>query len=216
MHAFILAGGTQSSRTTYMDSLSSTSVELIHLVAEKTTITIKQVQDLSLPLSISPRIPRLVWIEEAGGLTVPAQNALLKMLEEPPEATDFYLTCDSSTSLLPTIRSRAKVIHLENLAKADDPLILQELKNIMSLTPGDRLGAIVKRDRSESVAWLTQIEFSLKTKLHQSNLTGEGMSMLAKIARSAQTAHAELLANCSVSLVTQNFYLRLPHTHSVK
>ncbi len=36
-----------------------------------------------------------------------AQNALLKILEEPPEYVRFLLTCPSATALLPTILSRA-------------------------------------------------------------------------------------------------------------
>ena len=41
-----------------------------------------------------------------------AQNALLKILEEPPEYVRFLLTCPSATALLPTILSRACVYNL--------------------------------------------------------------------------------------------------------
>ena len=41
-----------------------------------------------------------------------AQNALLKILEEPPEYVRFVLTCPSATALLPTILSRACVYSL--------------------------------------------------------------------------------------------------------
>ena len=42
-----------------------------------------------------------------------AQNALLKILEEPPARVVFILTCDSAISLLPTIRSRAQIFTLQ-------------------------------------------------------------------------------------------------------
>ncbi len=217
MHSFIIGGGNSASRTQYIqDLLTAQPTELIHLYAEKSVLTIKQIQDLNAPLSISPRLPRLVWIEEANLLTVPAQNALLKMLEEPPVSTNFYLTLGSITSLLPTIRSRTTLINLPNTPNLPDLANLSDLKQIMALSPGDRLTAIIKRDRSETITWLTQIESALKDKLSLTTLTPSSTKTLAKIARLALQAHLELLANCSVSLVTQNFYLLLPHTRSTK
>ena len=41
-----------------------------------------------------------------------AQNALLKILEEPPEYVRFVLTCPNSSALLETILSRAAVYNL--------------------------------------------------------------------------------------------------------
>ncbi len=40
---------------------------------------------------------------------IEAQNALLKLLEEPPRNIVFILICKSKTALLPTIRSRMKI-----------------------------------------------------------------------------------------------------------
>ena len=216
MHAFIVIGGTKDTRTSYIQDLLTTPTELIHLYAEKSSLTIKQVQDLNTPLSISARLPRLVWIEEANLLTIPAQNALLKMLEEPPASTNFYLTLDSATSLLPTIRSRCTLINLPNTPNLPNLANLSDLKQIMALSPGDRLTAITKRDRSETIAWLTQIESALKDKLSLTTITPSSAKTLAKIARLTLQAHRELLANCSVGLVTQNFYRLLPHTRSTK
>lgn len=39
-------------------------------------------------------------------LTVEAQNALLKLLEEPPHATEFYLVVPHESRIIPTLRSR--------------------------------------------------------------------------------------------------------------
>lgn len=217
MHAFILTSGTKESRNQYLSALMTPQTEFIHIFAEKSTLSIKQIKDLSTPLSITPRLPRIVWIEEANLLTIPAQNALLKMLEEPPELTTFYLTCNSSSSLLPTIRSRCAHQALKRLRNASRNEVVWEtqlplLKNIMSLSPGDRLALITKRDRSESLIWLTQIEQALRDKLHDSSLTRTGTLTLAKIARLACLTHLQLESNCSVSLTTQNFLLSLPKT----
>jgi DNA polymerase-3 subunit delta' len=55
-------------------------------------------------------ISRVVIIESADLLTLEAQNALLKTLEEPPADTVFILTAGGVDSLLPTIQSRVRLI----------------------------------------------------------------------------------------------------------
>ncbi len=62
---------------------------------------------------------KAVVIEEAGAMTVQAQNALLKTLEEPPPATVFLLTATSLAQLLPTIRSRCLPIQIPPMPEAD-------------------------------------------------------------------------------------------------
>ena len=44
-------------------------------------------------------------------------NALLKILEEPPENTTLILVTDSKNALLPTVISRCQNIHFPNLRK---------------------------------------------------------------------------------------------------
>ncbi len=53
---------------------------------------------------------RAILVEQAELLTTEAQNALLKMLEEPPHDTLIVLTAPSARALLPTIISRAHII----------------------------------------------------------------------------------------------------------
>ncbi|MFZ2199656.1 MAG: hypothetical protein WAV40_02630 [Microgenomates group bacterium] len=214
MQSFILCGGNKVEREHYIAELTSAKTELIHILTEKSSITIKQIQDLNIPLSIAARIPRLVWIEEANLMTVPAQNALLKMLEEPPTDTQFYLTCQSAVSLLPTIRSRAKTIKIDTLNSASNPSVLKDLKQVMAMKPGDRLLTITKRDRSESILWIANIEREIKNKIKDPTLNPKSLTILAKIAKLAQETSLQLVSNCSVSLSTQNFYLLLPHTTS--
>lgn len=55
---------------------------------------------------------RVVILAEAQTMTPQAQNALLKILEEPPAHLLFILTCDKRTSLLETIRSRCVCLAL--------------------------------------------------------------------------------------------------------
>ncbi len=61
----------------------------------------------------------------ADTMNTQAQNALLKLLEEPPDGILFLLLCENSESLLPTIKSRAPILRLEALP---DELIAAWLK----------------------------------------------------------------------------------------
>jgi DNA polymerase-3 subunit delta' len=71
------------------------------------------IHDLSLtPYEISRRFGLLLDFESA---TIPAQNSLLKTLEEPPGKVILVLTAISSDSLLETITSRCEIIKLHQV-----------------------------------------------------------------------------------------------------
>ncbi|MFH1244704.1 MAG: hypothetical protein V1487_04025 [bacterium] len=212
MHANILAGSTREARETFLRSLLTSHHELLHLFTNSTFLTIKQVHDLLASLGTVARLSRIIWIEEANLLTLPAQNAILKVLEEPPLNTTIYLTCHSAQTLLPTIRSRCAIINLPNSANLpNSENLLSDLKSIMSLSAGDRLAGLGKMDRATALAWFASLEIALRTQLHARFLSPSQLSTLGKIAKLALTAHSQLLSNCSVSLVRESFLLGLPH-----
>lgn len=72
---------------------------------------------------------RVAIIDEAHRLNRNGQNAILKMIEEPPSGAVIILTATTAGALLPTIRSRCRVLAL-------DPLNLPEIETILA-----RLGA---------------------------------------------------------------------------
>ncbi len=83
------------------------------------SITIAQVRSLQ-PMfattpSMSPR--RVVLIDAVDDLERGGANALLKNLEEPPAGTIFLLVSHAPGRLLPTIRSRCRLLRFEALAE---------------------------------------------------------------------------------------------------
>jgi DNA polymerase-3 subunit delta' len=62
---------------------------------------------------------RVVVIDDADALVPPAQNALLKTLEEPPSASLFVLVSSMPDSLLPTVRSRLPRLRFAPLSAVD-------------------------------------------------------------------------------------------------
>lgn len=68
---------------------------------------------LNLKVPRAAKFNRAIIIEDADKLTLEAQNALLKTLEEPPEATIIVLTANHEQTLLPTINSRVQTIYVQ-------------------------------------------------------------------------------------------------------
>ncbi len=62
---------------------------------------------------------RIAIIDTADDMTLNAANALLKILEEPPENTIFFLLSSQPKKLLSTIKSRCQILKFEELATAD-------------------------------------------------------------------------------------------------
>jgi replication-associated recombination protein RarA len=62
---------------------------------------------------------RAILVEDAHYLSIEAQNAFLKLLEEPPADTLIVLTAISTTALLPTITSRAPRLDVKPVAHAE-------------------------------------------------------------------------------------------------
>ena len=58
-------------------------------------------------------IRKIYLIPKSDTMTREAQNALLKILEEPPAYAVFLLLCSSASAMLPTIRSRSHIYSLE-------------------------------------------------------------------------------------------------------
>jgi DNA polymerase-3 subunit delta' len=56
----------------------------------------------------------------ASNFNVYSQNALLKLLEEPPKNIEFIILSATKSNLLPTVRSRLPIIKGEKKAKAQD------------------------------------------------------------------------------------------------
>src|SRR5690606_19534895 len=80
-------------------------------------ISVDQVRSLGALLSVTPSMSpwRVIVIDSADDLETSAANALLKMLEEPPANTLFFLVSHAPGRLLPTIRSRCRRLDFARL-----------------------------------------------------------------------------------------------------
>ncbi len=98
----------------------------------RTDVLIEQVRELIAELWIRPArgSRRVAIIDDAETLNIPAQNALLKTLEEPPGHAIIFLVTQSERALLDTVRSRLRPVRFGPLAAADLEAILAERANL--------------------------------------------------------------------------------------
>jgi len=77
--------------------------------AEDTRVTIRQIRDVqaALRLGANEGGRRAAIIADAEWLNPQAQNALLRLLEEPPPRTSLALVSTRASEIIPTIRSRS-------------------------------------------------------------------------------------------------------------
>ena len=105
-------------------------------------------------------------------MTVDAQNALLKTLEEPPADAAFFFVVPSPTQLLQTLRSRTQILVLEQ-----DSVETDGVKKFLAATPEKRLDMMKElashdendeRDLRGALAFLQSLEEHLAPKKEQS------------------------------------------------
>jgi replication-associated recombination protein RarA len=89
----------------------------VRRLKNKSDIAIEQIREiinaLKLKVPGQQAVKRVIFIEDAQFLSIPAQNALLKNLEEPNPGTVFILSVNSPQNVLPTIASRTQTYDLQ-------------------------------------------------------------------------------------------------------
>lgn len=93
-------------------------------------ISVDQVRSLGELLGVTPSMSnwRAILIDSVDDLEASAANALLKMLEEPPAKTLFFLVSHAPGRLLPTIRSRCRRLEF---ARLDDDAMTSLLTHLI-------------------------------------------------------------------------------------
>ena len=106
-------------------------------------ISVDQVRSLFDMLSVTPSLSpwRTIIIDAADDLEASAANALLKMLEEPPANTIFFLVAHAPGRLLPTIRSRCRRLDFQGLG---DDVMASQLRMAKPDLPENAVSSLVE------------------------------------------------------------------------
>lgn len=109
-----------------MDAGSHGDFRLLERLVDKdgkaaSAINVDQVRALQPLFQSKPCLGawRAVIVDSVDDLNTAAANALLKNLEEPPAQTIFFLVSHAPDRLLPTIRSRCRMLRFQPLASAE-------------------------------------------------------------------------------------------------
>ena len=91
------------------------------------SISVEEIRNILKGLVIRPLYSqyKVIVINDADAMTIQAQNALLKSLEEPPPYVVFILTVQSSAAVAQTIRSRCQRILFNRLSPEDIMEVLE-------------------------------------------------------------------------------------------
>lgn len=140
----------------------------------KRSIPIDEIRQVTMRLHTRPTLGsrRVVILDPADDLERSAANALLKALEEPPQGTFFLLVTHRPGRLLPTIRSRCRMLRFAPLESAAIDGVLRE--SAPQADAAARAAAIAAAEGSPGAA-LDFVEQDLG-KLHQvmTRLINEG------------------------------------------
>lgn len=131
----------------------------------KRNITVDQIRAMQQRLNTRPTLGsrRVIIIDPADDLEKGASNALLKSLEEPPVGSFFLLVTHRPGRLLPTIRSRCRVLGFPAL---DDDQLDMILANEAPQADADTRKAAIAASGGSPGAALEFVELDLG-KLHR-------------------------------------------------
>lgn len=104
----------------------------ISLLEDKKTILIEQVRELIAGSAYAPTLGKnkVILINDADLMRNEAANAILKILEEPPESWTIILTATKEELLLPTILSRVVTLRFKPISEEDiQKAFLEKIKD---------------------------------------------------------------------------------------
>ncbi|MBU4098624.1 hypothetical protein KJ980_03155 [Patescibacteria group bacterium] len=183
MTSFIIISTDKSKRRKYIqkyclelkiDKLDITIIEKDTAIKQNiNTIGIEEIKHMQKKLFLKPiKSPiKAVILEDAQLLTIQAQNALLKALEEPPDHTIIIISSQSRESLLPTIISRCQIIDLKDERQKLSDQKIQELTefivNLPKLSISEKLkkAELLAKDKEKTIEWTTKLILVLRDNL---------------------------------------------------
>jgi hypothetical protein len=95
------------------------------VVPDKTGITIEQVRELYVRTRSKQANRRVIVLRGADTMAIPAQNAFLKLLEEPTASLTFILLAHKPQQLAATIHSRVQSVELLPISAKDSQQALE-------------------------------------------------------------------------------------------
>ena len=113
MHATLFIGDSKSTIKLIYQKIKEENLAKIDFPLK----SIKEVKDFINFTRSGFQAKTAIVVQEFHDASEEAQNAFLKMLEEPPNNTQYFITAISEEKLLQTIVSRCQIIKVANISK---------------------------------------------------------------------------------------------------
>lgn len=224
MKAKLFVTNSKDAATSYIDgvkkSLKTTSYST-HVIEPSPSIGIDEIRKLKAALTRKAfgGKKRLVVIKRIDKATLQAQNALLKLLEEPPEKTHFLLTANNLDKVIKTIASRAEIIRTSHqLSRKDKSETKKEdigreiYLKIRKASPGKRiiLAQNQAKSREEAKKTLECLKSYLHAQLHAKNNKDYSLKEIKSSLSKIISAFDFLERNVNYKLTLDILFLGLP------
>ncbi len=178
----------------------------LHIVPE-TSIGIDNVRNIQSFLSKKPIRGKknIAILHDAHLLTHPAQQAILKTLEEPPGNSEIYLVTTQPDTLLPTILSRCQLIQTMVVIPSEVEGSLSLIKKLLSAgSVSERIELLdtANFDRKSFSDFLDQFELYLHNSITNSSVIPAQAGIQSNLISQTRTY---LKSNCNLRLVLTAF-----------
>ncbi|MBI4089097.1 MAG: hypothetical protein HY424_00115 [Candidatus Levybacteria bacterium] len=176
MQSFLIISKDKNKALEYVtDFLKKEGIDAIdaNINSFEKAIGIEDVRNIQKKIFLKPFRGKVkaVILETYENITQEAQNALLKVLEEPPANTIIIISASKKEFLLPTIISRCKVIELTSsnldLSKEEISEYLNVLISLSEKGVGYKLKLAqdIAANKEESTVWLEKMSIVVREKL---------------------------------------------------
>ena len=158
-HAYVVGGARANARALISDLLTSHKVPQNagpdYCVVECVNFTIDDARNLREWQGLSPQGEKKIHLIFADFITHEAQNALLKIFEEPTPATHMIFAVPKPDILLPTLLSRVQVLLPAKTSFSKDVFAGSSAPDFLKMSLSERvvfIGKIIEKSDSEEAS----------------------------------------------------------------
>lgn len=217
MQSFLILAKEKSKASEYIsDFLKEREVNPIdiNLQAFEKAMGIEDVRNIQKSILLKPfkGKTKAVIIEAYENITPEAQNALLKILEEPPANTIIIISVSKKELMLPTILSRCKIIALKEKEQSMTNEGIAKLNGILNTifdgNIGDKLKIAqdVAKNKDEAIIWLEKMIIFVREKLIKNHTESKYLIFLKSLQK---TYMAIKSTNVSKRAALENLFLSI-------
>lgn len=152
-----------------------------------------------------------IFVVSANFITEKAQNAMLKLFEEPRGDTHFFLVLPSLNNIIPTFRSRLFIIDTNESGSS-----IINPKEFLKMSHGARIEAVKticasisdeEESKIEIINFINSLEIELKKKINFLKTSSDEVKLFEEIEKMRQYASEQ---SPSLKMILEHISLMLP------